>query len=429
MTERFDAVVLGAGITGLVSASVLARQGNSRILIIDEYNHIGGNHIDRSCGDYTFDVGSFIFQDDSPLLAHFPELLPLYVPIDPTFGKLTPQGRVTRYPFSIPDDLVRAGPLNLAAILGSAAYARVFQSRQTDARSFARYWIGDRLLQRAGLENYMERFFGLPASQIDITFARKRMMWIAENAKLSNLVGRMVRRPQPPTNRQLARPREGFARLYAPARRRLEELGVSFMLGATLQGIAKSDNAEMTVHANGRTFVVPRLISTIPIPRVQELCGFSRGQPLDTVTLDTLFYSFSGQRGFSQSVLYNFSYEGMWKRLTMYSDFYGEVGGRAYFGVEITGGSPGRTAGDADRDFRQHVAANGLFVGELRLEGSHSLTSSYPVYSKGASVRAEQALAELRAFGIESFGRQGGFDYQPTARVSTIMAENSLRAV
>jgi len=429
LSERFDAVILGAGISGLVSASVLARQGGSRILVIDEYDHVGGNHIDRSYGDYTFDVGSFIFQDDSPLLAHFPDLLPLYVPIDPTFGKLSPQGRVTRYPFSISDDLVRAGPLELSAILGSAAYARLFQRRQTDARSFARYWIGERLLRRAGLENYMQRFFGLPAGEIDITFARKRMMWIAEHARLTTLIRRMLSKPSAPTNRQLARPREGFASLYAPARSRLEAMGVSFMLGADIRAIARDDQAGLSLSVDGRTILATRLVSTIPIPRVQALCGLASADRLDTVTLETLFYSFAGQRGFGQSVLYNFSYEGMWKRLTVYSDFYGPAQGREYFGVEVTAGGAGDTAQDADRDFRTHTAGNGLFRGDMRLEGSHTLTSSYPVYSKGADMRAQKALAELRAFGIESFGRQGGFDYQPTARVSTISAEDRLRSV
>ena len=40
--------------------------------------------------------------------------------------------------------------------------------------------------------------------------------------------------------------------------------------------------------------------------------------------------------------------------------------------------------------------------------------------------RAERAVAALSDFGIESFGRQGGFDYQPTARVSTLKAETML---
>src|SRR4051812_23115889 len=51
---RFDAIVLGAGISGLVSASILLEQGCKRILLVDEYGHVGGNHIDRTIGDYTF---------------------------------------------------------------------------------------------------------------------------------------------------------------------------------------------------------------------------------------------------------------------------------------------------------------------------------------------------------------------------------------
>src|ERR1700757_270780 len=92
--ERFDAVVLGAGISGLVAASILQRQGARSVLVIDEYSCLGGNHIDCKVGDYTFDVGSYIFQDDSPLLAHFPELLSLYVAINPSWGRLTPYGIV-----------------------------------------------------------------------------------------------------------------------------------------------------------------------------------------------------------------------------------------------------------------------------------------------------------------------------------------------
>ena len=98
--EAFDVIVLGAGISGLVSASVLQKQGYRRIVVVDEYAHIGGNHIDCRIGDYTFDIGSLIFQNDSPLLAHLPELLPLYIEINPSWGRLNPQGVVTDYPIS-----------------------------------------------------------------------------------------------------------------------------------------------------------------------------------------------------------------------------------------------------------------------------------------------------------------------------------------
>jgi NAD(P)-binding Rossmann-like domain len=423
-----DAIVLGAGISGLVSASILVEQGAARVLVVDSYDHVGGNHIDRACDGYTFDVGSFIFQDDSPLLRHLPELLPLYVPIDPSWAKLTPQGVITRYPFSVPDDFIAAGPLEWLRMLGSAAAARIRRRRMRNARDFARYWIGARLLHRSGLEHYMERFCGLPAEKIDLKFAEKRMMWIAEYARLSQ-VRRLIRPPAdtPATrvNTQLARPREGFAHLYAPAVERLERDGVTFLLGADTRRLTKvPDGYELEVGEQRVT--APRVVSTIPIDMAQDLCGIVPEKRLPTVTLISLFFSFSGRRGYDRSILYNFSHDGAWKRLTTYSDFYGPHDGREFFAVEVIADQVHGSVEYAEKDFRAHTAANGLFSGDLRLEGSHVLEHAYPIYTDGAGDRAETAIANLRAFGLESFGRQGGFQYQPTARVSTVEAESAL---
>ncbi|MPR12758.1 NAD(P)-binding protein [Microvirga tunisiensis] len=427
VVSDFDVIVLGAGITGLVSASVLSEQGYKRILVIDEYNHIGGNHIDCTFAEYTFDVGSFIFQDDSPLLRHFPELLPLYVPINPTFGRLNPQGLVTRYPISIKDDLLSAGPIELFRILTSVAFARLFRHQLNDARSFAQFWIGARLLKRSGLENYIERFHGVPAGRIDISFAEKRMGWIKEYASLTTYLRKWLKPSvKAPTNQQLARPREGFAHLYRAAAQRLESRGVHFLLGEVMQSLVKEDRT-FHLRAGSQRFVASRVVSTIPIERVQGLCGMPRDRGLQTVTLISLFFSFSGKRGFSQSILFNFSHKGAWKRLTMHSDFYGRSCGREFFSVEVIADHVHGSVTAAEQDFRQHTSANGLFVGDLKLEGSHTLANAYPIYTDQADQKATKAVAALNAFGVESFGRQGGFNYQPTARVSTLEAESALR--
>ncbi|QEL23767.1 FAD-binding protein [Bosea sp. F3-2] len=425
--ERYDAIVLGAGVSGLVSASVLAQQGYRRIVVVEEYAHIGGNHIDWSSGGYTFDIGSLIFQDDSPLLQHFPDLLPLYVPIRPRWARLNPQRLITAYPISLKDDILRAGPVEFARILTSAAYARLFKRRMRNAREFARHWIGARLLHRSGLDAYMTRFYGIASDQIGIQLARKRMQWIAEHASLRAMLGRLRRtKPPAPTNRQLARPREGFAALYAAAAAALSARGVRFLTGAKLDRIEKLDNHFILFHESG-AMVADRIVSTIPIPRVQALCKLPVSHELETITLLALYFSFEGARGFNEEIIYNFSYGGAWKRLTMYSDFYGRAQGREYFGVEVIANHIGKSVARAEADFRAHVAANGLFSGDLRLEGSQFLDNAYPIYRNGADESAAEAVKALKAFGIESFGRQGGFNYQPTARVSTIEAEASLR--
>jgi protoporphyrinogen oxidase len=424
--DAFEVIVLGAGISGLVSASVLLKQGYQRVLVVDEYNHIGGNHIDCRIGDYTFDIGSFIFQDDSPLLAHLPEILPLYVPINPTWGRLNPQGVVTEYPISIRDDILSAGPVEWLRMMLSVLSARVFRRRLRNAKDFARYWIGARLLRRSGLEGYMERFYGLPAEKIDIKFAEKRMLWIKEHASMRGIYRRwLMRGPKSASNQQLARPKEGFAYLYGSALRRLERCGVTFLVGTHLHGLQKQDGVFFLETEHGRSSA-NRVVSTIPLERIQALCGMPSKGSLVTVTLISLFFSFSGYRGFKHSILYNFAHAGAWKRLTMHSDFYGMSGGREFFAVEVNADHVSGSVEVAEQDFRRHVSENGLFDGDLQLEGSHIISNAYPVYAEKAEEQAANLIAALRALGIESFGRQGGFDYQSTARVTTLHAEAAL---
>jgi hypothetical protein len=426
--ERFDAVVLGAGISGLVAASILLEQGCEQVLVVDEYDHVGGNHIDRRIGDYTFDVGSFIFQDDSPLLRRFPELLPHYVPIEPAWGRLNPQGVVTRYPISVKEDLLGAGPVEWGRIFASVLISRMFRRGLRNARDFAQYWIGARLLQRSGLGHYMERFYGLPPEQIDIGFARKRMLWIEEHALLRTHLRRLARRSEATSaNTQLVRPRAGFAALYRPAVEQLVSRGACFRLGVRLDRLRR-EGAAFVLEAGARPVTAGRVISTVPLERIQELCGLGGGGEMRAMTLLSLFFSFSGERGFAQPILYNFSAHGAWKRLTMHSDFYGCSGGREFFAVEVNADHVDGSVERAEQDFRAHLEKNGLFRGDLRLEGSHLLSNAYPIYTGNAGEAAARAVATLRAFGVESIGRQGRFDYQPTARDSTLKAEAALGA-
>lgn len=424
--EAFDVIVLGAGISGLVSASVLQKQGYQRIVVVDEYAHLGGNHIDCRIGDYTFDIGSLIFQDDSPLLAHLPELMPLYVEINPTWGRLNPQGVVTDYPISIKDDIVAAGPVEWIRMALSVLFARIFRSKLRNARDFAEYWIGARLLRRSGLENYMLRFYGVSAERIDVQFAEKRMLWLKEQASPRNALRRLLRTTEKPaTNKQLARPSEGFAYLYGVGAQRLALGGVTFRLGARTDRLQKNDGKYL-LRIGDRSVSASRVVSTIPLEHAQALCGIPSGSSLQSVTLISLFFSFSGNRGFEQSILYNFSDTGAWKRLTVYSDFYGRCEGREFFAAEVNADHVLGSADAAAEDFRRHSSENGLFYGDLKLEGTHTLANAYPIYTDNAAERAANAVAALRAFGVESFGRQGGFDYQPTARHSTLVAEAAI---
>jgi protoporphyrinogen oxidase len=432
LPKKYEAIVLGAGISGLVTAILLIRQGYKSIIIADTYESIGGNHIDIKIGEYTFDVGTFIFQDDSPLLRHFPDIVSLYTTISPTVSRVTPRGSIHAYPISPGAEILAAGPVEWLRIAISLVLGRTTRRSRRNAADFLHFWIGRRLAAISGVENYVRRFYGVPADLIDINFAEKRMGWIADAASLKKRLARLMGYKDPwNTTQSFVRPREGFAHLYKAAGDRIAQGGGVIRLGQHLLGIRRIDDHFMLSTSDGE-IEADEIVSTIPLHQTLALCGLPNLYPLPTLTLVTLFFSFEGERGFDTYILYNFSDSGAWKRLTMFSDAYGRIGGREYFGVEINhdGGAPAASSEAAAKQdaeaFMADIRDKGLFKGDLKLEGHHILNNAYPVYVHGAAEHAAQAIAALKAFGIRSIGRQGGFDYLPTARQTTLVVEEAL---
>ncbi len=198
-----------------------------------------------------------------------------------------------------------------------------------------------------------------------------------------------------------------------------------FVLGEPIISISKAGN-EFKVCTKSRVLRARRLIGTIPLRTMLSLCGFDDAPQLTSVELASLFFSFKGDRGFDHSILYNFTLSGRWKRLTMFSDYYGAADGREYFCVEVNMRISGDEINQLADDFTTITHNVGLFRGECRLEGYQTTRNAYPVYTTGASEAARRAIAKLRDFGIEALGRQGGFDYLPSAWATTIVVQNAL---
>ncbi len=421
MTD-YDHVILGCGVAGLCAAHMLLEAGAGKLLILDEYPAPGGNQISDDVNGYTFDIGAFYYWPSMPMFQMYPAMAAACLQVPIVIKRIAPSGGVCRYPFSFGEEFFGRGPLYWGQALTSMASARLSGRPFTTAEDFAVYWMGQRLYTDLGMAAYIERFFGLPANQIEAQFAVSRMEPVARIGKPSywldkgwrsvkNLLpfGRHV---QPEV--LMVRPEEGMAFMYGKAVTALRERQVVVRLGERLGGIRKHGKTfeVLTDHGPIRT---ERLIATVPVKLMAKHLDIPAGQELASVDLMSLFVSFDGAKGFDANILYNWGRTGRWKRLTMHSGYYGRRNGRDYASIEVPlFRTPGVCPNAMFADFCRSVTESGLFRGDLKLEGHRLVENAYPANTLGASAKAAEALAAIKQLGVQTLGRQGRFDYLPT---------------
>jgi protoporphyrinogen oxidase len=423
--QRFDAIVLGAGISGLVSALLLAERGK-KVLLLDDYPELGGNHISRDINGMSFDIGCFFFHENSAFFRHFPQLLPLYLPAEARVAKMRPDGEISSYPFDLRKDLLALPFARQARIAASLIRSRLMVDPDASALDFITYWIGREFGNASGLVPYLRRFYSADPALVESSFARKRMGWVARNASLKGLLRTLRQRRTVEQNACHVRPGAGFQEVYSKAAGMLRDKGAVIQLAAGVETISRNADGSMSVSSAFGKVSATEVFSTVPLTTAMRYCDLPIAPELKSASLVSLFYSFRGNRGFDGNALYNFHDRGLWKRLTVHSDFYGEVGDRTYFSVEIAVTGDPLSIAHCDEDFRADIAAKDLFFGDLVLEGGNVLDHAYPVYLQGATAAAGRAVEDLARFGVKSYGRQGGFDYQPTGDVSASVAETTV---
>lgn len=431
--QSSDVIVLGAGVSGLTAANELSSRGNS-VRLLDQYALPGGNHLSKDFGDYTFDIGAIFFWTDSPLINLFPGIENHWTPVEYDLQRIAPSGNVLKYPMDVKREIIEKSPTYIVSVVADLLMGRLFSRKNSSAADFARHYIGVRLLKDSGLANYLARFYGLPIDEISYAFAKRRMRWISENASIRSHAHKIIRiikvklrlSEKTPDLKCFARPRGGFQVMYNHAAQILEKRGVICHFGSSIMSIV-SHYEGFSVTTSAGVFSAKRLVNTMPLNIVCDFAGMADDTKVESSALVTLCYRFRGERGFSAVVLYNFHESGAWKRLTMLSDYYGAEDGWEYFGVEVTSRDNGVTAEALDNDFRSSVQSHAILVGDMELLGSFRTEFAYPVYDRMAADRKAKMMNYLGAIGVESIGRQGDFDYIPSATEAVMAARNSLK--
>jgi protoporphyrinogen oxidase len=418
--------VLGGGVAGIVGAHALAGNGHD-VTLFEERSTLGGLHESVDVEDLSFDIGTFTFNAEHEYFRRFPGLEDRFVEVAHTNLSLTPSGSIGAYPLSPRAYLRDHGLRRTVADLAALLLAKARRSRRDSLIAYLEYYLGPGVYRRSGLRHYIERLYGLPDSDIDLEFARRRLSVVEEQCSLRRNAMRLLIRTIRDTRhfpwRCRVRPAEGFGSVYAEIGIRLQAAGVRVITGARPHRLRREDGAfHLELESGVETF--QRVVSTIPMETAAALLGVELPFIPEYRDLVSLFYVCEGEPGFDSHCLYNFSLQGTWKRLTLFSRYHGPSRGRHYFTVECTVMSEGpATVSELAADFESHAVRHGAFRPGLRLVGHRRVPRAYPLYRNGATTRLHASRLLLEANGLTLAGRQGRFDYASSFDVARRSAE------
>lgn len=406
--------ILGAGPGGLSLARRLSDYEDVEVDLYEKEPHVGGMHKSPEFDGLFYDVGTFLFHDGHGLIETFPETRDLYVEAEYKPLSITPKGGYDRYPFSVGGYLRDNGPV-VAVMSGfDLLTSKLLHWRRDTVPAYAKYYTGGTIYRRSGLQEYVNRLHDAPDTELDVKFAQRRMHVLSRQSlrKLAmKAFSRGYRKQAAKSFQQrLVRPKEGMALLYEKMLEIVERQGVQVLTNCQVEAVRREGEEFVLVHSGGQEERYDRVISTIPMPVMSRLIGREPETNIENRDLISLFYR--GKFVNQAAAFFNFTYSGKWKRITVFSKFYGMEEGQDYFTVEVTAQDTSPEAvEEARRDFEQHARKFNLLEGEPEFVGSEITPRAYPIYRRGQMPAIEREKAALRNFGIDLVGRQGNFEY------------------
>jgi protoporphyrinogen oxidase len=413
--DRKRVAILGGGPAGLSVAKTLSGVEGLEVDLLEKNSRIGGLQHSVECEGLHFDIGTFLYFHNHGLFNAFPQIQPLFIPIKYTPTSVFPSGKMGPYPFTVRQFIRDNGPLiTLLAGLDLVA-SKVRCDKKKSASEYARYYMGNTIYHRSGLAHYIERLHDVPGHEIDAKFAEERLFFLSKlsfRTMLKNLPRRLMPggRSRAPAKQWFVRPAKGLVAIYDMIFEDLKSSGVNVELNCQLKSVRRQGDGFIV--ETDKTKVYDRVISTIPIPKMLELIGDKPADFVETRSLVSLFYR--GRIHKDASILCNFSFEASWKRITVFSRFYGEAeNGDDYFTVEIT--SDDLSTENIRRlrtEFEESATKLGICPTTPHFLDSYISPDAYPVFRRGNLQGVEKEKQRLIDYGVDLLGRQGNFEYQ-----------------
>ena len=278
---------------------------------------------------------------------------------------------------------------------------------------YCKYYTGTFFYKMSGLSNYIKRFHAdIPVNEVSKEFGEQRISGLQHNGirkfmrrGLSYFAKKMAGSP----SKVFSRPKEGYQMLFEKIENILTNKGITIQKDINIQKIERKD-AQFQLYTEKEILFFDYVIFTTPLEVVASLFNRKLSYPPKHIHLLSLFYK--GKVHSSSNVIYNFSNEGNWKRMIVFSKYYGQHEGKDYFTIEV----PITTYNEAkiselQLDFEQFVQKTPFFE-DIIFQGKAFTPYAYPLLDPKIEATRNQLISEIEAeYGILLIGRQGKHEY------------------
>lgn len=419
-------VVLGGGPAGLSAARFAQEQGYA-VSVVERHPWIGGKGASRARGGYVLDFGPHAYH---PRTRAINELVERHAGSDYLLGpvrmELVLAGRTLQYPFRLLEGLRKLPPGLSASIVSGFLAARVRRLFGPPPMDSFRTWGEGQFgtaLYRLCFGDYTERVWGVPADELSVELARRKLPRLSIRALLRELLFRKSTIHAHLFGDDFGYHRLGIGRVFEGIAAEIEERGGHVLRGHEVASLEVGPDGRVTsVRLKGpdghSELPCDGVISTIPLTRLCDLLGGEAredeapGEKLEFRSIVLAYAALRRPRFSKAHWIYLVDDRFHFQRISEQKNLSAACcpADTTMLTLETSESScPG-----SDPELRSQVEEDlGFFgVGADEIAGLERfrLADAYPIYRSGYATVLKRALSRLATVGnLVSTGRQGLF--------------------